>query len=354
MIEIFDLRKPVHRQMYNEALWSISYKRPYDSLDFYYNFSNGFDSLICICYKEFENTFLLPGYLRPIPGTNALMDFISPYGYSGPIISNKVDDSFIKNAWRETEKYFKSVNTVSCFLRLALDSQVSGFPGEIYPTMKNIKGEILNEERQWLEFDHKVRKNVNKALREGLESKIIFGSELSENDLSNFFDIYKNTMARNNAQNNFFYSIEAFKNFAAESGDICLFSFIYDKKKAISVEMALISDDSIFSFLGGTLSESFEKRPNDLLKFELINWARNNKIKYFVLGGGYGTEDGIFRYKKAFFPKDVVDYYTGRWIISQQFYDNISKDTKIEYIANNDFSEEFELKDFFPSYRKYM
>ena len=129
-------------------------------------------------------------------------------------------------------------------------------------------------------------------------AKIIFRFE-SEKDLLDFYTIYKDTMVRNNAQTNFYYSLETFKNFVNGSGDLCIFSFIYDKNKAISVEMALISDDSIFSFLGGTLSESFDKRPNDFLKIGLINWARTHNIKYFVLGGGYGCEDGIFKYKKA-------------------------------------------------------
>jgi len=354
MIEILDLNVITHRQKYKEALMSLGSKRPYDSLDFFLNFSNGFEKLICIYYKESDKLFLLPGYLKPIPGFDGFNDFSSPYGYSGPIISKNADEDFIRTAWREIEKYFKSVNTISCFLRLALDSQIVGFQGEIHSTMKNIKGKILSEESQWLEFDHKVRKNVNKAIREDLEIKIVYGYELSEKDLLDFYTIYKDTMVRNNAQTNFYYSLETFKNFVNGSGDLCIFSFIYDKNKAISVEMALISDDSIFSFLGGTLSESFDKRPNDFLKIGLINWARTHNIKYFVLGGGYGCEDGIFKYKKAFFPNDVVDYYTGRWIISHQIYDQVLQEAKSKYKAKNDFSEEFESKDFFPGYRKYI
>ena len=354
MIKILDLNIALDRQIYNEALLSIGYKSPYDSLDFFYNFSNGFENLICICCKESDKLFLLPGYLKPIPGFDGFKDFSSPYGYSGPIISKNADDLFVKLSWCEVERYFKSANTVSCFLRIGLEHKMVGFPGEIYPTLKNIKGIILSEERQWLEFEHKVRKNVNKAIREGLESKIVFGHELNDKDFSDFYAIYKETMVRNNAQNNFLYSIETFKNFVNGCGDLCLFSFIYDNYKAVSVEMALLSDDSIFSFLGGTLSDSFEKRPNDFLKIGLINWARNNKVKYFVLGGGYGSEDGIFKYKKAFFPNDVVDFYTGRWIISLPFYDDILLKVKSKYNANNDLLEEFESKDFFPAYRKFI
>ena len=354
MIQVLDLNIAEHRKTYNELLTGISYKRPYDTLDFFLNFSNGFENLNCLCYQKSDMVFLLPGYLKPIPGFEEFMDFSSPYGYSGPIISKNADDEFIKKSWVEVERYLKSAKTVSCFLRIGLDHQMTGFPGEMYPTLKNIKGKILSEYSQWIEFEHKVRKNVNKAIREGLKCKIVFGTELSEVELLDFYTVYKDTMVRNNAHNSFFYTIDVFKNFVSQCGDHCLFSLIYDQNKAISVEMVLISDDSIFSFLGGTLGEYFEKRPNDFLKYELINWARTYGIKYFVLGGGYGKEDGIFKYKKAFFPNDVVDYYTGRWIISHQLYNDILIDKKTKYDAENIVSEELNENDFFPAYRKYM
>jgi Acetyltransferase (GNAT) domain len=354
MIETFDLYTPEHRVIYNEMLRGISYKRPYDTLEFFLNFSKGFEDLICLCYQESDKVFLLPGYLKPIHGFDGIMDFSSPYGYSGPIISRNADDQFIEKSWVEVERYFKSRNTISCFLRIGLDHQMIGFPGEMYPTLKNIKGKIVSAESQWLEFEHKVRKNVNKAIREGLKCKIVSGTELSEAELIDFYSVYKDTMVRNNAQNHFFYTIDTFKNFVSQCGELCLFSLIYDQNLAVSVEMVLISDDSIFSFLGGTLSEFFEKRPNDFLKYELINWSRINGIKNFVLGGGYGSEDGIFKYKKAFFPNDVVDYYTGRWVICHQSYTDILKELKTKYEAENNVSEEFMEKDFFPAYRKYM
>jgi len=292
--------------------------------------------------------------LKAIPGFDGFKDFSSPYGYSGQIISKNADEDFIKKSWVEVEEYFKWANTVSCFLRIGLDRQMTGFPGEILPTLKNIKGNIVAEDEQWLGFEHKVRKNVKKAIREGLKCEIVYGTELSEVELQDFYTVYKDTMVRNNAQKSFFYTIETFISFVSQCGNLCMFTFIYDHNKAISVEMVLISDETIFSFLGGTLGDYFEKRPNDLLKYEMINWARVNGIKYFVLGGGYGSEDGIFKYKKAFFPNDVIDYNTGRWIISHQLYNDILIDKKTKYEAENIVSEEFNEKDFFPAYRKYM
>lgn len=354
MLEVLDLSTLDDQLRYNDLLTIVGQKRPYDTLTFFKNFSSGFDKLVCVVYKDLDSLFLLPGYLRPIPGYEAYLDFISPYGYSGPITTSNVTDDFLARAWSEIERYFKSTNTISCFLRFSLDAQLNGFSGCIKPTMKNIKGRIISEGEQWTAYDRKVRKNVNKALRENLSYKIIFGHEMNVSDFEEFHFIYNDTMVRNNAQDAYFYTLENFKDYATTCGNLCAFIFVSDETRVLSTEMVLISDHSIYSFLGGTLSDGFEKRPNDYLKYELINWARKENIAYFVLGGGYGEEDGIFKYKKSFFPDDVVDYYTGRWILVSEAYDLITETSKSEYIGKNGDSEEVHSKDFFPDYRKYI
>ena len=45
--------------------------------------------------------------------------------------------------------------------------------------------------------------------------------------------------------------------------------------------------------------------------------------KFYVLGGGYGFEDGIFKYKKSFFPNDVINYYTGRKTLNTNVYNEL-------------------------------
>ena len=159
-------------------------------------------------------------------------------------------------------------------------------------------------------------------------------------------------MQRTNADAKFFYSLENISMFIKGNPENSAICNIYYENKVISSELILISDESIFSFLGGTDDNYFDKRPNDLLKFEMINWARDNNLKYYVLGGGYGFEDGIYKYKKSFFPNDIVTYNTGRKIINAEAYKelfelNNSLRTKngLEALSIDDTS-------FFPLYNK--
>jgi hypothetical protein len=75
--------------------------------------------------------------------------------------------------------------------------------------------------------------------------------------------------------------------------------------------------------LGGTLPDAFPLRPNDLLKHEIILWARETGKKAFVLGGGYGSDDGIYRYKKSFAPQGSVPFSVGTRIHDKNVYDHL-------------------------------
>ena len=118
----------------------------------------------------------------------------------------------------------------------------------------------------------------------------------------------------------------------------------YKENVAISVELLLLSDKVVYSFLGGTDEEYFESRPNDLLKLEVINWSRKNGYDYYFLGGGKEEGDSLYQYKKDFFPKDRDQtFYTGRKILNDIIYN--------ELVQNNPKAIESDSKDFFPLYR---
>jgi lipid II:glycine glycyltransferase (peptidoglycan interpeptide bridge formation enzyme) len=159
-------------------------------------------------------------------------------------------------------------------------------------------------------------------------------------------------MIRTNAAKEFFISSSDFQRFFRNNQTLSLICTVYSNGQAISSELVLVSDKTIYSFLGGTSVEHFDKRPNDLLKFELISWCRTNGKKYFILGGGLGEDDGIFKYKKSFFPNDVVQFYTGRKIIDKEKYKSLLDECNL-FRRDLGF-QELDINDtsFFPLYRK--
>jgi hypothetical protein len=81
--------------------------------------------------------------------------------------------------------------------------------------------------------------------------------------------------------------------------------------------------------LGGTLPDVFSHRPNDLLKHEIILWARNAGKKAFILGGGHESNDGIFRYKKSFAPQGSMPFCVGTKIHDANNYSRLIEKRRV-------------------------
>ncbi len=357
MLEILKLNIEEDIQKYNLILDTFELKNPYNLLDYYEIFCGGLDDLICFVYycSDKNQIIIMPGYIKPINIMGNIIDnrydFYTPYGYTGPFFHNNVDKNDLFSFWENVDEWMRKNNVVSEFIRFNLFGNTIGYSGQLHPTMLNIKGKIIDAETQWRKFEHKVRKNVKKAMRENLESKIFY-INITEKDIKDFYDIYIDTMERTEADEFFSFSFNGFVNFIQNNKLFSAICTIYSNNIPISSELLLVSNDSIFSFLGGTKEEYFHLRPNDFLKYEVINWARDKGKKNYVLGGGYGYEDGIFKYKKSFFPDDVVSYMTGRKIIDEKNYISFVEFASKERIKNN--MGELNINDtsFFPLYKK--
>ncbi|MBP4141520.1 GNAT family N-acetyltransferase [Flavobacterium sp. P4023] len=356
MLSVLKLNSPEGLKKYQQLLQSLDINEPYYLLDYITVFSNGLDDLICFFFESDHSkaTVFMTGHLKKISiGGNSTdyFDFITPYGYTGPIFSKNIKNLEIEKFWQSVDQWYLKNNVITEFIRFNLSGNQELYSGDTFSTMLNIKGKIIDEEIQWKAFDHKVRKNVNKAKKENLSSTIYYHSIEPANILE-FYTIYIETMKRTNANAKFFYSLSNFTKFIIDNKDYVSICTIYYENIAISSELLLVSDDTIYSFLGGTDDKYFDKRPNDFLKVEALNWGRSQGKKYYVLGGGYGFEDGIFKYKKAFFPTDVVEYYTGRKILRPDIYDQLVEEASklrekggLEKLDKTDSS-------FFPLYNK--
>ncbi|MBP2832002.1 GNAT family N-acetyltransferase [Aquimarina sp. U1-2] len=302
-------------------------------------------------FKSFDEiVVLMPFIVRDITIDNkrtSYFDVISPYGYSGPLFADSLANETILQFWRYVDRWYKKHNIITEFIRFSLNSCHRYYSGKLIPALKNVKGTIVDEKLQWSKFKPKVRNNYRKSIQYGLTIKI-YHHPITLNIIQEFFDIYILTMHRNNADYQFFNKVDYFKKLITENSENSIIAMVYKDDIPISTELILKVDDTIYSYLGGTLSDYFYTRPNDFLKIEVLNWARKRAFKYYVLGGGREDDDGLYKYKKAFFPTDDDKiFYTGRKIIDTDVYKMLTKtvsDTSLDL-------EQLDSSGFFPLYR---
>jgi lipid II:glycine glycyltransferase (peptidoglycan interpeptide bridge formation enzyme) len=169
----------------------------------------------------------------------------------------------------------------------------------------------------WMDFEHKVRKNVNKARRSGVTVVVDPAGER----LDDFLRIYNETMDRREAGGGYYFGRGFFERIGADlPGQHCYLHALHEGE-VISTELVLVSEENVYSFLGGTDSRFFALRPNDLLKHEIIAWAKAQGKRRFVLGGGYEPDDGIYRYKLAFAPHGAVPFFAGTRVLRPDAYE---------------------------------
>ena len=352
--EVFNINDEKSLKKYKKTLKSLKNSNPFYKTELLDTTSMTKHHLNYFVLKKAGNPIIvMPFYKRNIIDKNEptlYSDVISPYGYSGPLICNNINDNqLIKYFWFKVDQWYKKENVISEFIRFSLNDNHKDYSGVLIPTLKNIKGNIVNLEEQWSAFKSKVRNNYRKAVKQDLKVRIYQG-EISKNIIEEFYSIYIKTMKRNNAHEQYFHDISYFESFITENENSRIIATVYKDDIAISTELVLIDDDTLYSYLGGTVSEYFHTRPNDFLKIAVLNWGRENNFKYYILGGGREDEDNLYKYKKTFFPndKDAI-YYTGRKIVNFEAYNKLVK----QKCLKNQFEEIEEItKNFFPLYRQ--
>ena len=320
------------------------------------------EELLGLLYEAEDFTVLMPVVLRrldalPWAAGSQYVDASTPYGYGGPAylqsptpnplphLQSKVRDG--APFWSAFDTWAQQANLVSFVARLSLfPEQILPFDSEVQTVMQNVVRTLdLPEQEMWMEYEHKVRKNVNRAHKHELRIEV----DIEGKRLDDFMQVYLATMHRTHASKTFMFDRADIEKLLKDMPEGCMFFHTLLEGKVISTELALVGTDHIYSFLGGTDETTFEYRPNDLLKHEIINWARANGKKAFVMGGGFGANDGIFRYKLSFAPHGATDFKIGKRILNKSAYDELcSLRAKHEQMRDPDWTPS---PTFFPAYR---
>ncbi|MFY1575471.1 lipid II:glycine glycyltransferase FemX [Verrucosispora sp. WMMD703] len=305
-------------------------------------------------YARTRDGFILyPFLLRPVDATHLRddplsHDITSPYGGSGGAFQQNVDEVEAKAFWISFDKYCHSRRVVSEFCRLHIyPEQILPHPGNVQPRLTNVVRNLdTPPEQMWMEFEHKVRKNVNKARRNGVVVEV----DETGDRLNDFLRIYETTMRRRGAGELYHFPRDFFETLLRDLPGQAIFFHAQHQGRVISTELVLISSRNMYSFLGGTDEEAFDLRPNDLLKYEIFRWGHHHGQRRFLLGGGYAPDDGIFRYKKSFAPQNLLTFSTGSRVLDQSRYDALTQ-AHIAEARRRDpgWSPQ---PDFFPEYRQ--
>ncbi|MBI4508406.1 MAG: GNAT family N-acetyltransferase [Deltaproteobacteria bacterium] len=308
------------------------------------------DRALCAAWSGEHGGVIFPLIARPIAKEpwakvdTAHCDLTSPYGYGGPFSWGNVQ---AQEYWERFNAWAREAGMVSCFARLSLFSdQHLPFDGVVERNALNVVRSLdIEPSALWMDYEHKVRKNVKRARSRG----VVVERDQAGAHLAEFLNIYYATMGRREASKIYYFPETFFRNIVEGlPGQFAFFHALLEGR-VVSTELVLVSERNIYSFLGGTLEDAFDVRPNDILKHEIILWGIEARKSGFVLGGGYGGTDGIFNYKRSLAPGGVRPYSVGNRVWDDRAYVHLIE-MRRQYEARNG-NEWGPRPGFFPAYR---
>ncbi|MGZ9583859.1 GNAT family N-acetyltransferase [Paenibacillus marinisediminis] len=254
-------------------------------------------------------------------------DITTAYGFGEPVVLAPPEhqERLMIEFRRHFDEYCASHHIIAEFIRFQPHMPGSQWLKDLMEVEAKKLNVYVHMHPEWTEQDFlssyrpNCRNKVKKAMRSGVH---VTADETGEH-LDAFMGIYKHTMDRRNASDYYYFSESYFKDIVKRmKGDFVLFH-AWHEGRIISSELTFYDDTYLYSLLGGTLQDSFHLCPENLLKHYANLWAQQKGIQYYLLGGGYEENDGIFQYKRSFAPNNQNQFYIGKKTHNQQVYEQL-------------------------------
>lgn len=284
------------------------------------------DEIFDFEYSEGDNIFTNKAIKRPINSElveGNYFDLESVYGYGG-YYTNSDDQSFIETAISKYKEHCLSANVIAEFLRfdpfnsnvLALKPHLNFLAEErrVISVPLNVGHDDVSKD-----YSSSLRRNIKKAVAN--EVTFLEMEKSDENRLL-FFQLYSQTMKKNNAFEMYFFSEEYFEKLF-KFDQVKLYGAEYQSNIVNMILVFENYDNVVYYHLGATNPEFYHLNTNAYL-FDSIIKHYNNQFKLFFLGGGSSNDpqDSLYKYKQKF-SKESQPFYIGGLKINEKIYDDL-------------------------------
>lgn len=267
-------------------------------------------------------------------------DLSTPYGYGGFIIEGEDYRSLAS----EYIELCRSRNIVSEFVRFnpLLNNWHKGeCLYDISHLGYTVSIDTSSPELIWENIHSKNRNVIRKAKNAGL--KVYWGRNPRYN--KQFMKIYNETMARDNAEQYFYFPEEFYESIINDLKYNSMWFCTQLGNEVTAIAIFLFSNEYMHYHLSASRKEYMSLAPTNLLIYEAALWASNNGYKELHLGGGLGAKcDSLYKFKKSFNKGRDKEFWVGKKIFNPSSYNELVKyrTQEMGFDKNNTF---------FPRYR---
>jgi Uncharacterized protein involved in methicillin resistance len=278
-------------------------------------------------YDDGTDRMLFPFLVSPIPGTDELFDFETPYGYGGPVCSSG-NPEFLSAAWEGFISECSNMSIVAGFVRFHpilgnqkyLGSRFSFIDDrktiaiDLKPSMEDIWGSQIHSKNR-----NVIRKAVSAGLRYEVDSEFKY--------LDRFKRLYNETMDKLSADSFYYFPDEYYDALRTGLYGRSYLATVWLDDKLVSSAIIMYSDNYGHYHLAGSDRDYLGLSPNNLLLWETACELKKMGKSLFHLGGGTNSDpdNSLFSFKKKF-SKNELQFSIGKMIVMEKEYLRLCSD----------------------------
>lgn len=287
----------------------------------------------------------------------AYADVATPYGFGGPLLSRddapggseclrNLDAAF--KAWCRDERL---ASEFSCLHPVLGNYAAVAAAGVVAPAPAKevvIIDLLVRDEALWAAVSRGTRSSIQRARREGVSVEQV---EPDEDALAIFHALYVATMRRRGAAARWFFPGSYFGDCIQRLGRQRSALFFARCDGEVAAAYLLLNDaETAYYHFGASDERWLERRPNNLLMYETLQWAKRQGLSRYHLGGGVSASgnDSLLRFKSSFGGRRAL-LYTYCRVLNDDVY-RVLCDLKRRHEER--VSQVITDPDFFPFYRR--
>jgi serine/alanine adding enzyme len=305
-----------------------------------------------VLLEAFDGAWQLPLIVRTL--ADGTKDAVSPYGYSGVFASPSLSGEQVQQAWSATVSCLRDLGVISVLLRhsplVPQPSDLFGLPGlrSVVSGHPTVVLEPAERESAWSGLEKHCRNKIRKATKNGYTGSVRPAEDQDLMTGGAFRNLYEQTMDRLDAAAMYDFSDDYYKALLGGLGSSLLIAQVRDERGVVvSCNLLMRHAERLHSHLSCSNREDARMGSNNLLKWTSIEFAIDQGLSQFHLGGGLDARDSLFSFKHSFGGREL-EYCVSGLVTDDQLYQ-----AQVERRAKelDTTSEALLTSSYFPAYR---
>lgn len=264
-------------------------------------------------------------------GDFSFYDLTTPYGYGGPLIQSDTDDEIrasesARSFFEDYKEYALKNGYVSEFIRFdPILMNWKLFEG-IFPVEHVNDVVLVDLSLEEDEILRNIRRSHKRTIKKSIKAggKVRFIENPSEEDFSEFAELYCRTMDKTCADQKYYFSRGFIEDHFKLLKLNTMLAVVEQGDDTLGMTIFLYENDSIYYHLTGISYDAKNVYPSHLTVFEAIKWAKERNFKYLNLGAGKQKDDNLFEFKRRF-SKLTRELCIGELIFNEDTYRELMK-----------------------------